>query len=638
MYKVTVPIVITNGHFNKEKTLAAIKGAGIQRIALALEREIGYAFSSEENLQLLRELIEYYKDNGLEVIVWLGETIGHSGGKPFDNVKYRSIRNIEEGDISAFCPRDESFIEDCCAWIRKVAMCGAEMILVDDDFRLGRRGNIGCCCELHMKDLEKELGESISEDEIRMKVFSGGKNKYRDSWLKVQGDSLRNLARRMRETLDEVNPGARMGLCCCTDSWDVDGTSCIELAKIMAGNTRPFVRFTGGPFWVNGDNEPTIGDVVEYVRMQASWCKDENIEVFSEGDTYPRPRFTTPASRLECFDMLLRADGQTAGILKYMLDYVSDADYEPGYIDRHIENTDLYREIEKCFGNKRAVGVKPYSERHLIEDAELDGTDKGILRNIEFMPIYNKAVHFAVRNSLPITYEKDGVNIVFGENARHISIEELDKGAIIDVTAARIFAERGIDTGIRGYCKNDIIRQSFSDVPEEYFVEEGIYTRLSPVSKVHNLKIDEKAQVITEYRIGSLAYPGVFHYENQDGKRFVVYPIDAEKSDKHIGWFAGYARRRQLEKSIEWLSGNKLAVTIGGDYPMLYVMAKEDSEGMAVALCNLFDDKIKNATVNIERNVKEIRFINCKGRFCDGKVVLDTVLYPYEFVGFELKF
>ena len=46
MYKITVPTIVTNGHFNKEKTLSELKRAGAHRIALAIDREIEHKFSS----------------------------------------------------------------------------------------------------------------------------------------------------------------------------------------------------------------------------------------------------------------------------------------------------------------------------------------------------------------------------------------------------------------------------------------------------------------------------------------------------------------------------------------------------------------------------------------------------------------
>lgn len=40
MYKITVPTIITNGHFNKEKTLSELKRCNADRIAIAIDREL----------------------------------------------------------------------------------------------------------------------------------------------------------------------------------------------------------------------------------------------------------------------------------------------------------------------------------------------------------------------------------------------------------------------------------------------------------------------------------------------------------------------------------------------------------------------------------------------------------------------
>ena len=39
--------------------------------------------------------------------------------------------------------------------------------------------------------------------------------------------------------------------------------------------------------------------------------------------------------------------------------------------------------------------------------------------------------------------------VLFGENARHIDINELGNGLVLDASAALILKERGIDTGIK---------------------------------------------------------------------------------------------------------------------------------------------------------------------------------------------
>lgn len=634
MYKVTVPIMLKKDRFQKEKVLSELKRSKSDRIALALESR-----SAKEETVLLSKLIPYFKENGIEVLVWLGETLGHNAGKPDPDSPYHHMRFFDQGDIGAVCPLDEAFREELCRWIKEVASLGADMIMLDDDFRVGYRGGLGCCCKLHMEKIQKELGEKITEEELKNRAFCGGKNRYRDAWLKVQGDALRSFAKKMRDALDTVNPDARLGLCSAPASWDSEGTSTLELAEIMAGKTRPFLRSTGAPYWVPlWKDGKTIGDVVEYERMQAYWCKDSEAEVFTEGDTFPRPRNECSAAELECFDLLLRAVGGTDGILKYMLDYVAPADYESGYFDFQADHQKLYKEVERIFGDKSAVGVRPFCHRQLMQEKEMDPKDPDLMMNIQ-KDLYQPEIHFAVRNSLPISYEPGGVNLIFGEQARYVTEDDLKYGSILDSTAAGILMERGIDVGIEGMEKGNGHQQRFfSDMPVEYDIKEKVDTLLWPVEKLYDMVLKPGAVPVTQIRSNGRAVCGAFHYENGDGFRFLVYAFDAKCADGVVGWFHKPARKRQVERSITWLQKKEPEVYSIGNHPFLYLLEKKNETGIAVAVCNLFPDKIKNTRICVNAEYQDIEFVNCTGHAEGKEIVLDTVLYPYEFAAFEVTF
>ena len=97
---------------------------------------------------------------------------------------------------------------------------------------------------------------------------------------------------------------------------------------------------------------PLTAEGIADSKIVLETLKDKGIELISEGDTWPRPRFVTSAARLECFDMALRADGNIDGILKYMECYVSSAAYETGFVDAHIAHEGLYQQIEQHFSGK----------------------------------------------------------------------------------------------------------------------------------------------------------------------------------------------------------------------------------------------------------------------------------------------
>lgn len=56
-----------------------------------------------------------------------------------------------------------------------IAKCGVDLIMFDDDFRFGFRHGMHCVCENHMSIIRSKLNENISVDEIRKKIFFGGK-------------------------------------------------------------------------------------------------------------------------------------------------------------------------------------------------------------------------------------------------------------------------------------------------------------------------------------------------------------------------------------------------------------------------------------------------------------------------------
>jgi hypothetical protein len=79
------------------------------------------------------------------------------------------------------------------------------------------------------------LGETVEEDGLAKKLWSGGRNKYRSAWLKANGHYFKEFAKKAREAVDSVNSNIRLGACSCMTTWDFDGVSTPELAKILAG-------------------------------------------------------------------------------------------------------------------------------------------------------------------------------------------------------------------------------------------------------------------------------------------------------------------------------------------------------------------------------------------------------------------
>ncbi|MBR2431528.1 MAG: hypothetical protein IKB23_01300, partial [Clostridia bacterium] len=206
MFNVTVPILATSKG-DRDEILSVLRRVRASRVAVVVMRELEYGFSSPETLAALEESLAFYTEQGYDTLVWVGQTFGHDTARGGD-AKYTTIKCLESAEKengSVFCPLDKNFLADFENWMINIAKCGAKLILLDDDFRLSYRGTgIGCCCDLHMQKLREELGEDIGREQIRAKAFNGGKNRYRDAWLKIQKKSMEDDSG-IRMRMEELN-------------------------------------------------------------------------------------------------------------------------------------------------------------------------------------------------------------------------------------------------------------------------------------------------------------------------------------------------------------------------------------------------------------------------------------------------
>ena len=640
MYTTTVPIIIDTP-FEKQKLLKDLRRCKVDRIAFALNREMEHTFTSPANMARLKEMLGYFKEQGFETAVWIGETLGHDQVTKFPEgceTPYRHMKLPQKGTVASFCPTDETFVADLCKWVACIAELKPDLILLDDDYRI----NGGCICSAHVAWMNRELGEELTGEEIFRRAFTDGENRYRDVWLKVQGETLCNLARILRKAVDEVNPQQRMGLCGTWALWDYDGTDAEELIRIFAGNTKPFLRTWGAPYHSFRHATKQLGSAFELERWEFAQCKNWDIEYISEGDTYPRPRFYCSASYLECFDQVLRADGQSCGILKYAADYASPTEYEPDYFNAWERNLPLYEQIEELFRGKTAVGVLPYLAPKLLAAADVgkEITEEG-LRHDQFAGgNYNASTEFALWNNLPTAYEGTGARILFGENARHIPLEDLKFGCILDYPAAKLLQQRGVDVGIRENANHIPFPTTYLGGASQRYIKENCPVRISGAALPEQLNFDPKAEVLTEFVSGEYKLSGWTRYENNAGQRFLIFPFDAKrlqgKDVRCAGYLNGYALRRMITEQTAWLNQKPLDAYAEGNYPNLYTLVKKDENALSVGLWNLFEDKIHDLTVRINGDYTSARFVNCEGKFENGTVTLSTVLHPYEFAGIEL--
>lgn len=627
-YKISVPVITKLfKRYGEEKMVAELKRLGAQRVFLTRSIYQLDAVAFEKELQEITRVCSCLKSHGFEVGLWGWSFIVGNLNNEFHHICSLDKKHV---DASSACPLDPLFREFAGNYAVKLAQTGVDILLYDDDYRLAYwKSVMACGCDVHMQRICEILGETISAEDFKDKVLSGGENKYRDAYLAVNKEALEGFAQHIRECVDAVNPNMRIGVCSCMN-WDFDGTDPAQISRIFAGNTKPLLRLIGATYWAT---MPTwsiynrLGTVIELERMELSWCGDD-IEIMAEGDTYPRPRFHVPASYLELFHTAMLADGGTDGILKYALDYAASPEYETAYVDATCKNRELYRKIQTVFSNKTACGVRIVEKQNKFKTMEIPEERAGDYNVIDHF--FSPAAKMTSSLGIPSTYTgNDGYSIIFGENARDLNVDLLRNGAVIDLTAAQILQKVGIDVGLVNVGKK--VRPY-----EEYFVEDDMYVLARYSANI--VEIQPSAKVASQflYTEGGKEQRAAasYYYENAQGQRFLVFAFDMHYNDESA--YRTYTRGNQLIKACEELSGKPLPASIE-KCPDMYMMCKKDDEGaLAVGLWNIFADKVGDPVVTLEKAYNEIYFVNGSGRLEGNKVYLDEIP-AFEFVGFEVK-
>ncbi len=636
MYKISVPVMNSNvNKNNRDAVLKELRRFDAERVFLATDFYTLDENKQKEIFATLKENCEFFKANGLEVGSWVWAF------EMPEKSDFKGMRTIlGEEHPERICPTDDNFVKFSQEYIRNFAKCGVDLIMFDDDFTYNFFTDTtpGCLCDRHIAMINEITGESNDREALASLIMSGGKNKYRDAYLKANGDALRSFAKAIREAVDEINPDIRVGKCSCMASWDIDGTTSDEIARILAGNTKPFYRFIGAPYWaVRTSFGVSLQDAVELERMESSWKTDNDIEVFAEGDAYPRPRYNCPASYIEGFETAIRASGCTDGILKYGIDYTSSIDYETGYARFHERNRELYKGIDEMFSGKKHCGIRVYESMNKVADMEME-TAVNKCADIEYL-FQPKAARTLAHNTIPSVYEGDGVcGIVFDENARSLPLSTLKNGLIIDISAAEILMKRGIDVGIK-----KIGSECTGQKERNTNTNNMIFHYHTPITTFDN-EYNENVKILSvlETEKGDIALS--YLYENADRNKFLVFNansrLNGEGKYRNTRFgpenvFRNYERSRQIAEFAEYASDKKLPAYVYG-CPELYIQCKESDGKLAVGLWNFFADEAFDFTVELSESYSKIKFLNCKGELLGNRVKIDSIP-AFGFAFFEVE-
>lgn len=633
MYKLSVPIMsATVTPENREIYAKQCREAGVGRIFLTIGSSIMQPIPES-----LSQNVDYFKSCGFEVGVWT-DTIGHgfvlSHVENDDQSDFEPIVDIT-GRVRPHtnCPLDPAFRSYISSFVAKLAASGVDIVMLDDDFRMSQHGGELCCaCPRHLARIGELVGEPLSIDELRPYVISGKANRYRDAWLQAQNEGLVALAKEIRAEVDREYPDVTVCFCTAFAPWNVDGTDVAEITRILAGKNEPILRLTGAPYWaVKNFKYPLIGSF-EIARMLGSFMSGENFDLMSEGDVYPRPRYTCPASYLELYDLVTRLDGSYNGILKYMFDYTAGPSFETGYLKAHGESRAFIERVSELFEEGANAGVRVVARPHTLKNADLD---LSFVSEVSPRPLDGVMLGSC---GIPTVYQGKGVcNSVFGENGRELDLSELDNGCILDAVSAVILTQRGVDVGLKTYGKLEKRTVSFlrnTDAESRSFITDGAV-------RILETELSEAAERVMFYTHEGEDKTFAYRYENKDGQRFLVFLFEGDSVYEFrarvciSGIVKNYATQKVLAESIPWVSRRALPAYCLGN-PELYLMCRKDKDGgTAVALFNCFADGITNCTVRLDEAYDSLECVGCEAKIDGKSVTLTSKLHGFTSAAFR---
>ena len=563
-------------------------------------------------MALVRDNVNFFTENGLETGLWF-QGFGFGDPLSYEKCSWTRLRSVmgKDSPQDALCPEDPGFTEAYLSWIRDLMSTGARILMLDDDLCMSVRPGIGCFCDRHLALLSQELGEPVALDSFREKAFTGGKNRYRDAWYKVMGDSMRRFCRKVRETVDSIDKTVRVGFCAGYTSWDIEGVDAVELTKILAGDTKPFFRFTGAPYWVapgqNRFHRQQLGSVIECARNQNAWVQDEDVEYFSEADSYPRPRSHVNASLIEDFDLAMQAEGVHS--LKYMVDYVSSPSYETGYAMIHCRNMPFYGHIRQVFGNKKSCGVRLFRPAHLICDANLPETfagEQGIMRSY-----FSLAAAMLAGVGIPTCYSGESANAAFfGDDAHHMPADVAFTNVLLDIPAAKILQSKGIDVGLESATPRKM-------PVYEFFGQERVYQRYLESGRLYDnipgfyqLQVNPSAQV--QSRLDESGDIASYVYQN-GATRYLVLAMDANGVGESSSFYCSYARQAQL---LEFFGHSYPAIA---KEPEMYACCAENENSMGTLFLNLSRDLVFDFYIDLPWPCDTFKLYGAEGQLTEDK-------------------
>ena len=264
----------------------------------------------------------------------------------------------------------------------------------------------------------------------------------------------------MEQAVHKVNPHTRLGLATGMMHYSSERYDIRQLAKTLAGPTRPYLRVFGAPYHAK-NNPMQVGYIVDTAKHLADHLRGFNIEIIGEGDTYPHTRFFTNKTALQTYLLASRCSGMR-NMLHYPFCFAASPDFETIYVDTVRKLRPAMQMLDHLLPPEQAaLGIQPVLTFGNLKNVPITS---GMTKRERVWPDEPLALKMLTQfgiPTIPAGQESSQPVLLAGYNGYGYSDEVLEgllnQGAIIDATAARWLLTRGIDIGLEAVERLDTV-------------------------------------------------------------------------------------------------------------------------------------------------------------------------------------
>ncbi len=592
-----------------------------------------------ERFARLKAVVPRFRAIVPEVHINVMITIGHvdaGSGRP-ERFPFQFM--VDEGgqvSRSSACPLDPAFREYVRELYGLAAERRADVVWVDDDYRLILHDTPGltCFCPQHLAAMSRRTGRAWTRETLVAALADDPAT--RRAWLDLQEEAMLDLARLIEQTIHQVNPAMRIGLMTIGTAYHAaEGRRTDRLLRTLSGPTRPLIRPGSGFYcdWTPGGGLDKSEDCARQISLVGA-----DVQGVAEVENHPY----TPFSKSERVLALELALDVLAGMPDLSLNLLSSMG---GAEPVAPEGTDfvafLRRErpfldaLARAWAGRvrRGIGIACSEDyaRHLAVGANPRGRPSGQAQGLPLRDAWIERRPWETllaRAGFPIGRPDQAPHWLAGEVVRALPDGELAgylrEGAVLDPLAAKALLDRGwgdrlgladvrpVNDGVNELLTADPLNgpraghilPAYNHVPPEMLYAYDV--KVTGTEVTGTSKVPVTCRVLSRWLNvdGQDRGPAAVALTTPDGWQIALQPYALQAPNVAL---LSLARREQWAALLGWAaapltgvrnSGLPCRVVQGVNlYPLAFVDLEAGSWLLAVA--NLAADDAKNAEVEL---------------------------------------